>query len=111
MSMMPTGDFALADREAFRRRHVDLPGEIRHSGDSYPCRVSTLSAAGVELEVEDAETARKAFAPDAVIVLPSLGQYKARRAAHGATKAAFLFDLTEFSLRALDALIADRFAD
>jgi hypothetical protein len=49
------------------------------------------------------------FADEVVVAIPSLGQYKARRCAGTGARAAYSFELTEFSRRALGALIADRF--
>ena len=55
--------------------------------------------------------AELALAEEIVVVIPSLGQYRARRLRMTGARASYLFDLTEFSRRALGALIADRFPD
>jgi hypothetical protein len=51
------------------------------------------------------------FVDEVVVAIPSLGHYKARRLRRNGARAAYLFELTEFSRRALGALIADRFPD
>jgi len=108
--MMTALDLA-ADDAPLKRRNVDLPAELRVGQVGHPCRIRTLSSAGVELDVADAASAETALQAEAVIVIPSLGQYKARRMRKKGLRAAYLFDLTEFSQRALAVLIADRFPD
>jgi hypothetical protein len=74
-------------------------------------RVTTLHAAGVELDLQDDARAGAIFADEVVVAIPSLGHYKARRLRKSGARAAYNFELTEFSRRALGALIADRFPD
>ena len=111
MVMMTATGIASPDRPRIDRRRVDLPAQLRVGEDAYPCRVTSLSSEGVELDVGDAAAAEVALAPEGVVVIPSLGQYKARRLRRSRAGAAYVFELTTFSRRALDALIADRFPD
>ncbi|MCU4654586.1 hypothetical protein N8I71_17235 [Roseibacterium sp. SDUM158016] len=89
------------------RLQLDLPAELRVAGDAHPCRVTSLSASGVEMVLSNGPA--PSAAPHAVIHIPALGLYRARRAWSDGARAAYLFELTEFSRRALDALIRDRF--
>jgi hypothetical protein len=93
------------------RRQLDLPAEIRIGAAAHSARVTTLHAAGVELDLPNAAEPGEVFADEVVVAIPSLGQYKARRLRQTGTRAAYLFEVTEFSRRALGALIADRFPD
>lgn len=105
MSMMKAGNGA-----GFRRYSRDLPGSLRAGEATRPCRIDEVSATGVTLRVD--ECAREGALPaDVAVIIPSLGQYRARRAWHSGDRAAYLFDLTEFSQRALDVLLAERFGD
>ncbi|KPQ17119.1 MAG: hypothetical protein HLUCCO18_05780 [Rhodobacteraceae bacterium HLUCCO18] len=116
MTMMRTSGLACLEDTPVAPRRLDLPAEIRPAvmriGDAaHAARVTTLSAMGVDLELGDASGAELALAEEIVVVIPSLGQYRARRLRMTGTRATYLFDLTEFSRRALGALIADRFPD
>lgn len=103
----PTG----AQPSRAERSRLDLPAEIRTGGVAHPARVTTLHATGVELDLQDAAGAGAVFADQVVVAIPSLGHYKARRLRRNGATAAYLFELTEFSQRALGALIAERFPD
>lgn len=92
------------------RLTLDLPAEIRVGETVHPVRVTMLHATGVDLDLADAGSADVALSEEVVVVIPTLGQYRARRLRRNGTRAAYLFELTEFSRRALGALIADRFA-
>jgi len=116
MTMMRTSGLACLEDTPVAPRRLDLPAEIRPAvmriGDAaHAARVTTLSAMGVDLELGDASGAELALAEEIVVVIPSLGQYRARRLRMTGARASYLFDLTEFSRRALGALIADRFPD
>jgi len=116
MTMMGTSGLACLEDTPIEPRRLDLPAEIRPAGmrigdAAHPARVTTLSAMGVELDLGEASGAEEALTEVIVVVIPSLGQYKARRLRRSGARAAYLFDLTEFSQRALGALIADRFPD
>lgn len=108
--MMTALDLAAEDVPT-QRRQIDLPAQLRVGEVGHSCRIRMLSAAGVELDVADVASARDALAEEAVVIIPSLGQYKARRMRKTGLRATYLFDLTEFSKRALGVLIADRFPE
>ncbi len=83
----------------------ELPGEV-HAGETVvACRITTLSASGVELVVDGVSDPLPA---EGTLRIPSLGIYRVRRLWRTGTRAAYVFDLTEFGRRALDALIRDR---
>jgi hypothetical protein len=107
--MMTASGVAYADGAAGPRRRLDLPAEIRVGEAAHPARVTTLHASGVELDLQDDAGAGVVFADEVIVAIPSLGQYKARRLRKNGARAAYNFELTEFSRRALGALIADRF--
>jgi hypothetical protein len=81
---------------------------VRSGETTVACRITTLSAGGVELQVDGASDP---LPTEATIQIPSLGVYRARRLWRTGSRAAYVFELTEFSRRALDALIRDRFPD
>ncbi|MFW5655168.1 MAG: hypothetical protein ACOCYW_05915 [Roseicyclus sp.] len=109
MAVMMT-DVGRAARGAarYRRYAPDLAGELRLAEAGFPCVVTEISAAGARVEVAR-EIADQALAADLAVVIPSLGQYRARRVWREGAEAAYLFALTDHSMRALDALMADRF--
>ena len=116
MTMMRTSGLACLEDTPVAPRRLNLPAEIRPAGmrigdASHAVCVTTLSATGVDLELGDASGQDVALAEEIVVVIPSLGQYRARRLRKTGARATYLFDLTEFSQRALGALIADRFPD
>lgn len=89
---------------------VDLPCELRVGEAAQPVRLRRLSASGVEIGFDGTVGADVSSASEVVVVIPSLGQYKARRRHDkGGGGAEYSFEVTEFSRRALAALIADRF--
>lgn len=108
MSIMTAEGLATPEDVVFRRFAPDLDAALRKGEALFPARVAELSATGVLLDFGD-----RAGCPDlpqqAVVIIPALGQYKARRAWRDGARAAYLFELTEFSIRALDALLKDRF--
>lgn len=113
MSMMSTGlgldppDLPGAAR--FRRYAPHLAAELRAGEEAgHPARVTEISAAGARVEVAP-EIADRALSAEVVVVIPSLGQYRARRGWREGAEAAYLFALGDHSMRALDALMADRF--
>lgn len=110
MTMMATNGLTAPEDVTFRRYRPDLHAALRKGEVQYPCIVTEVSATGVLVDLGPRDVC-----PDppqsCVVVIPSLGQYKARRAWRDGTRAAYLFELTEFSIRALDALLRDRFAD
>ena len=109
MSMIAPGlPASLPDGAPFRRFAPYLDAELRNGEVGHPCRVTEISAVGARVEVGDGVD-DGAFAPELVIVIPSLGQYKARRGWRDGAEAAYLFELTAPSMRALDALMTDRF--
>jgi hypothetical protein len=109
MSMIGTEPGAAEPDAARPRRYApDLAGELRVGEGAYPCLVTELCAAGARVEVA-LHIADRALGPDLVLVIPSLGQYKARRGWRDGVEAAYLFDLSDYSMRALDALMRDRF--
>ena len=67
-----------ADGSRFRRYAPYLAAELRGAEESHPARVTELSAAGARVEVAD-HLADRALSADLVVVIPCLGQYKARR--------------------------------
>ena len=109
MSMMSAAGLPRTDSAGTKRQQLDLPAEIRVGEAAHPARVTTLHAAGVELDLQDDARPGVVFADEVVVAIPSLGQYKARRQRKAGTRASYTFELTEFSRRALGALIADRF--
>lgn len=109
MTMMTTPGLAPDAGGPADRLALDLPADIRVGEAVHPVRVTTLHATGVDLVLADAAAAEAALAAEVVVVIPALGQYRARRLRRNGTRAAYLFELTEFSRRALGALIADRF--
>jgi hypothetical protein len=111
MVMMSAAGLPCADGAGTARRRLDLPAEIRVGEAAHPARVTTLHAAGVELDLQDDARAGAIFADEVVVAIPSLGHYKARRLRKSGARASYNFELTEFSRRALGALIADRFPD
>jgi hypothetical protein len=111
MTMMMSSGLTAPNGVAQDPRKLDLPAEIRVGEAAHPARITTLSATGVELDVNDEPQAEAMLVDDIILVIPSLGQYKARRLRRNGARAAYLFELTEFSRRALGALIADRFPD
>jgi hypothetical protein len=96
------------DAARLRRYAPDLAGELRMGEGAYPCVVTELCSSGAVVEVAP-DIADRALGPDLVLVIPSLGQYKARRGWRNGAEAAYLFDLSDHSMRALDALMQDRF--
>jgi hypothetical protein len=84
-----------------------LSAEIRTDGEALACRVERLSEAGLELSFEPADAA---LPVEATLHIPGLGLYRARRLWRTGTRAAYVFDLTEFGRRALGVLIRERFA-
>jgi hypothetical protein len=84
-----------------------LAAEIRFDGAALACRVERLSEAGVELSFETAEAAPAA---EATLHIPGVGLYRARRLWRTGTRAAYVFELTEFGRRTLGLLIRERFA-
>lgn len=111
MTMFATPGVAYGDETAIPRKRLDLPAEIRIGDATHSARVRTLHATGVELDLQDESGAGAVFADEIVVTIPTLGQYKARRLRNSGARAAYLFELTEFSRRALGALIAERFRD
>lgn len=109
MTMMTTPGLAPDAVGPAGRLALDLPADIRVGETVHPVRVTTLHATGVDLHLVDAAAVDAAFAEEVVVAIPALGQYRARRLRRNGTRAAYLFELTEFSRRALGALIADRF--
>lgn len=109
MSMIGT-DLAVAapGMAKYRRYAPDLAGELRLGEAGYPCVVTEISAAGARVEVAR-DLSDRALGADLVVVIPSLGQYKARRGWRDGAEAAYLFALSDHSMRALDALMRDRF--
>jgi hypothetical protein len=97
-----------SDMPRFRRYVPDLAGELRLGEAGYPCVVTEVSAAGARVEVAR-DIADRALGASLVVVIPSLGQYKARRGWRDGAEAAYLFELSDHSMRALDALMRDRF--
>jgi hypothetical protein len=93
----------------FRRYAPYLDAELRAGEEAgYPARVTEISAAGARVEVAE-DVADRALTADLVVVIPSLGQYRARRGWRDGAEAAYLFALGDHSMRALDALMQDRF--
>jgi hypothetical protein len=113
MSMIGTelaagGEAGVPAAMPFRRFAPDLAAELRQEERAYPCRVTELSAKGARVEVAS-DVADRALGAEVVLVMPSLGQYKARRGWREGAEAAYLFALSDHSKRALDALMIDRF--
>jgi hypothetical protein len=94
--------------EFLRLDPADLPGCLLSGDRVAQVLVRTLSAAGAEVALAPGQDDR-ALAPDPVIVVPSIGEYRARRLWRSGDAAAYAFALTGHSRRALDALIRDRF--
>jgi hypothetical protein len=108
MSFVEVDGLMPSDAPGLARHRGALPAEVRAGDAGCAVRITDLSAAGVELE---AASAAQLLPPEATIHIPSLGIYRARRLWRSGAKGAYLFDLTEFSRRALDALIRDRFPE
>lgn len=110
MTMMTSAGLTVPDTVVFQRFHTDIPADLSRGEIRYPARVVEVSATGVLIDFQQREVC-----PDppqtGVVIIPALGQYKARRAWRDGTRAAYLFELTEFSIRALNALLEDYFQE
>lgn len=108
MTMMNAEGLSAPETLVFQRYGSDLPAVLSRGDMRYPARVVEVSATGVLIDFD-----RREVCPDppqsGVVIIPALGQYKARRGWRDGTRAAYLFELTEFSIRALDALLRDHF--
>ncbi|MDG4649072.1 hypothetical protein P6F26_11505 [Roseibacterium sp. SDUM158017] len=112
MTIIETDGPLASDMARFRGHTGALAGEVRVGDEGFSCRITRVSAGGVELELDPPLAERalaKGLSADATIHIPCLGVYRARRLWRSGMRAAYLFELTEFSRRALDALIRDRF--
>jgi hypothetical protein len=109
MTMGAAVDAVCADDTPLERQRLDLSAEIRVGEAAHSALVTTLHATGVELHLKDEAGACVAFADEVVVAIPKLGHYKARRLRRNGARAAYTFEVTEFSRRALGALIAERF--